>query len=145
MSKYKFDVQDLRRRTYRRMSFELAFLALVSIVFWSDISGSISLEMKLSILGVVGAYIAFGAILALRARSYSASLTINLNERGLELLSDAKTLSLPYSDLSIAKVRWKHGSPLEIRVRTRFRQTIKFRGLQDMRQFYEELRGHLDP
>ncbi len=140
---YKANSGDFARRTRRRVLFEVFFLALLGVFFWSNWSSEFHNWLKLSVLSIFSGYILFGLALYPKAKIMAEKFSVCLLNNALGFPDQEHMGQIPYCDLAISKVIKKNGKVIEIRLKTDFGQTIKLQGLENMEELYKNIEGRV--
>jgi hypothetical protein len=134
---------EFERRTRRRVLYEILILALIAIYFGSPWSSRIPSWFEWSVVVLFSSYIAFGLLLYRKSKAIAQSLAIVLREDGLTFFDGSTNRHLAYSDLRISKIKRNSGDITEVWLETSWRQTIKLKGFQNMRELHDRLVSYL--
>ncbi len=134
---------DFGRRTRRRVIIEVSVLVLLTGFFWSGWSRDFPHWLEASVLMIFVAYILLGIAYYPKAKAIAQEFSIHLMNDGLGFPDQGDIKQIPYSDLTISKVTKKDDEVVEIRIKTRFGQSIKLQRLENMNELYEGLAARL--
>lgn len=143
VSEYKASSGDFARRTRRRVMFEISFLALLAVFFWSSWSKEFHSGLEFSVLTIFSAYILFGLVLYPKAKVIAERFSISLLDNTLVFPEQGHTKQIPYCDLKISKVIEKNSKVIEIHLKTTFNQSIKLKGLANMEELYKNIKDRV--
>jgi hypothetical protein len=143
MREFRSNNDDFARRTRRRVAIEISVLVILAGYFWSDWSRNLPYWLEVSVLVFFTAYILFGLAYYPKAKLIAQDFSVHLMDDALGFPNQGDMKLIPYRDLTISKVTKKNGEVIEIRLKTKFGQSIKLQGLENMKELYETISAHV--